>query len=482
MMAAWLGDIIPELVLASAVVVLLPMGPFLPARHKGAATWLAVAALLAAGAATVPLLGTAPHASFDGTYAVDPFAAYFKLAAIAATAIVLLVTRGHFRGGPHEGDVPTLLVLACLGIVGLAASQDLVLIALFITLVTVVSYVLAGIAKEDVRGAEGALKLLLFGAVAMGVMFYGMTLLYGLTGTLNLLEIARRLPGSSPVAAAVALVFVLAGYGFKVTLTPFHFWAPDVYQGAPTPISAYLSVAPKAAGLAVLVRTLAVGVPAEFEAWRPLIAVLAAVTMTVGNLAALRQTNLKRLLAYSSIAQVGYLLMGVAALGRDVLALQGVLVYFTVYVVMNLAAFLTVAAIGRALGSDEMEQYAGLGRAMPGAALALAISLLALAGFPPMGSYVGKAMLFAAAMRAELVWLAIAGALNSAISLFYYARVLEAVYLRRGDGEARAAPGYRVPAATTLAVSIAGLATLLAGVIPQPLLALARQASRILDR
>jgi NADH-quinone oxidoreductase subunit N len=479
-MAGWLAGIVPELVLAGAVTLLLPLGSFLPPRYRGASTWLALFALLAAAVASVPLLRGTPHAVFDGTYAVDPFAVFFKFMAIAATGLVILVTHGHFRGRPHEAHVPTLLLLTCLGLVALAASQDLVLIALFLTLVTVGSYTLVGIAKEDARAAEGALKLFLFGSAAAAVMFYGMTLLYGLTGSLNLIEIAGLLPQASRVTAGVSLAFVLVGYGFKVTLAPFHLWAPDTYQGAPTPIAAFLSVGPKAAGLAVLLRTLAVAVPGGVVEWSGWIAGLAALTMSLGNLVALRQTDMKRLLAYSSIAQAGYLLMGVAAYGRDPLAVPGMLAYLAVYVVMNLGAFLIVAAVGRTTGSDEIRSYAGLARRMPFAALVLAVTLLALAGIPPMGSYVGKAMLFAAAIGAGYAWLAVVAAVNTAISIVYYLWVLEAAYLKPTGVAIPTDEHPIVPPATQIAIALAGAATLLLGILPQPLLTLAERASSML--
>lgn len=488
-MSAWLADIVPELVLAAAVVVLLPLAPSLPERRRSLITWLALAALAAAGVAAMPLLGGPARDTFDGTYAVDPFAAFIKLVAIVATMLVLLTTRAHFRGSPREADVPTMLLLACLGIVGLAASQNLALIALFLTLVTVASFVLTGIAKEDRLAAEGALKLFLFGSVAAAVMFYGMSLLYGLTGTLQLPEIAARLPTAPRVAAIVALALVIAGYAFKVTLVPFHLWVPDTYQGAPTAITAFLSVAPKAAGIAVLLRTLALASPNEVAISPQWMAALAALTMTLGNLLALRQTNVKRLLAYSSIAQAGYLLMGIAALERSSLAVPGLLVYLAVYVAMNLAAFLAVAAVGRATGSDEMPRYAGLAGLFPMTALALALSVVALAGIPPMASYVGKAMLFLAAMDAGLAWLAWIAAANSALSLYYYARLLEVMYLRgsfaAADGAAIVGtPGepsaIRAEPATLAVSAVAATVTLLLGIVPQPLVALAEQASVLL--
>ena len=479
-MAGWLGEIVPELILAGAVTLLLPLGSFLSERYRRANTWLALLALLAAAAASVSLLDEIPHAVFDGTYAIDPFAGFFKLIAITTTALVILTTHDHFRGRPHEAHVPTLLLLTCLGLVALAASQDLILISLFLTLITIGSFTLVGIAKESALAAEGALKLFLFGSAAAAVMFYGMTLLYGLTGSLNLIEIAERLPTGPGVTAGVALAFLLVGYGFKVTLAPFHLWAPDTYQGAPTPIAAFLSVGPKAAGLAVLFRTIAVAVPGEAAAWPIWMAALAALTMSVGNLIALRQSDMKRLLAFSSIAQAGYLLMGIAAYGRDPLAIPGMLTYLAVYLVMNLGAFLVVAAIGQTIGSDDLRHYAGLARRMPFAAAVLAVTLLALAGIPPMGSYVGKAMLFAAVIGAGFTWLAVVAAVNTAVSVVYYLRVLEAAYLQPASGIASSGESREALTATVSAVAVAAAATLLLGIVPQPLLALAERAALIL--
>lgn len=475
MMNAWLLAIMPEIILAASVVLLLPLGPLLPARHRSLSTWLALGALAAAAVTSVPLAGRAPRSVFDGVYAVDLFAIFFKFIALATTALVLLVTRDSFRGRRHEASVPTLLVLTCLGLVTLAASQSLVLIALFLALITVGSYVLVGIAKEERLATEGALKLFLFGSVATMTMFYGMALLYGLTGTLILAEIASALPAAPRIATAVALAFILAGYGFKVTLVPFQFWAPDTYEGAPTAIAAFLSVGPKAAGLAVLLRTLAVAAPAAIPTWTLWTAIVAALTMTAGNLLALRQSNVKRLLAYSSIAQAGYLLMGIASYGRDPLAVPGMLFYLAAYLAMNLAAFLTVAAIGSALGSDDVARYAGLGRRMPAAAFALTVSLLALAGIPPMASFIGKAMLFGAALGARLEWLAVVAAVNTAISLVYYVRVLDYMYLRPEGNGASGRTYTPFPLSTTIAVVIASVLTLALGIFPQPLAGLLAQ-------
>ncbi len=477
MMGAWLADIVPELMLATLVLVLLPIGPFLPQARKGWTTWLALAGLAVAGAVSLRMLAWPSRTIFMDTYVVDPFAVYFKLFAIVSTALVLLATHGHFRGRPHEGDVPAILLLTCLGLVGLAASQDLALIALFVQLVTVGSYILVGVAKEDRRATEGALKLFLYSASAGVVMIYGMTLLFGLTGTLRLPELAAHLPAAPVLTVVAALGLVIVGYGYKITIAPFHTWAPDTYQGAPTPIAGYLSVGPKAAGIAVLLRTLVVALPGSLGNWPEIMAGLAALTMTVGTVLALRQTSVKRLLAYSSIGQVGYVLVGVAAAGRDPLAVPGMLLYLLVYLFMNLGAFLAVEAVERQVGSDELPQFAGLGRRLPVAAAVLSVCLLALAGFPPFGSFVGKTMLFGAAIGAGWTWLAVVMGLNTALSLFPYVRVLEPMYLRPApDGQLT-----KEPVLLRIALVVLVVGTVASGVLPQPWLAFAHRTAELLS-
>lgn len=470
-----LWAIIPELILSSMILILLPLGSFLPGARKEVSTWLAFGGLMAAGAASAFMLPWPAQPVFLDTYAVDPFAVYFKLFSIAATAFVLLATHSHFRGQAHAAQVPTLLILTCLGMVGLAASQDLALIALFIQLVTVGSYILVGIAKSDRRATEGAIKLFLFSAAAGAVMLYGMSLLYGLTGTLRLPELATRLTQMPLLVVSAALGLLLVGYGFKITLVPFHAWAPDTYQGAPTPVAGFLAVGPKAAGLAVLLRTLTVSFPDNLGDWAEVVAILAAITMTVGNLFALLQTSVKRLLAYSSIGQAGYLLVGVAAAARDELAVPGLLLYLSVYLFMNLGAFLAVDAIERQAGSDDLDHFAGVGKRLPISAGTLTLSLLSLAGFPPFGGFIGKTVLFGAAMGAGWVWLALIMGANTALSLYYYVRVIEPIYLRSSTEAAVE----KEPAALRFALIGLVFGTVMTGVLPEFWMELANRASMV---
>jgi NADH-quinone oxidoreductase subunit N len=471
-----LWAIVPELTIAGLILLLLPLGPFLPPNRKYITTWIALGGLVIVALESARMLFFATQPIFLDTYAVDQFAVFFKLFAVAATAFVLLATQSHFRGRPHESEVPALLLIVCLGIMGLAASQDLALIALFIQLVTVGSYILVGIAKEHRSATEAAFKMFLFSSTVGAMMIYGMVLLFGLTGTLRLPEMATKLPAMPVVTAIAAFLLILAGYGFEVTLVPFHTWAPDTYQGAPTPIAGFLSVGPKAAGLAVLLRTLVVAFPHNLGYWAEILAVLAAITMTVGNIFALRQNSLKRLLAYSSIAQVGYILVGIAAAERSSLAIPGALLYIAIYLFMNLGAFLAADAIERQLQSDDIAKLAGLGRRLPLTAAVLAVCLLSLAGFPPFGGFIGKTYLFGAALGAGWTWLAIVMLGNVAVSLFYYVRVLEPLYLH----SLPAKPLRKEPVALRFVLLVLGLGTLMSGVLPQAWVFLATHGASLL--
>ena len=471
-----LWAIVPEMTLGLLVLLLLPLGAYLPPKRKFLATTIALIGLGAVAVESLLMLSFRMQPIFIGTYAVDSFSVYFKLFAVVTTAFVLLATESHFKGQPHEGEVPSLLLLTCLGIMALAASQNLALIALFIQLVTVGSYILIGIAKESRLATESALKMFLFSAAVGAVMIYGMVLLFGLTGTLDLPQLAAKLSAVPVITTVAAFCLILVGYGFEVTIVPFHTWAPDAYQGAPTPIAGFLSVGPKAAGLAVLLRTLYVAFPHNLGHWAELIAVLAAVTMTVGNVFALQQTSVKRLLAYSSIGQVGYLLVGVAAAQRSPFAIPGMLLYLAVYLFMNLGAFLAVDAVERQIGSDDLTKFAGLGRRLPLSAVVLAVSMLALAGFPPFGSFVGKVMLFNAALGGGWVWLAIVMLLNICLSLFYYVRVLVPLYLRPSQEKSL----QREPQPLRIALLLLGIGSLISGVLPQLWVVFASHASSLL--
>jgi NADH-quinone oxidoreductase subunit N len=313
----------------------------------------------------------------------------------------------------------------------MAGSADLIMLFLAIETTSIPLYILAGFFREDDKSTEAGFKYFLFGAMTSAVMLYGFSLLFGFTGTTSLYQLAGlfRTGGLPEISVIGAVLLILAGFGFKISAVPFHFWAPDVYEGAPTPVAGFLSTASKAAGFAVLIRVMLVVFPTSTHpTWVAVVAAIATASMTLGNTLALAQRkNIKRLLAYSSIAHAGYILIGVVSVSQ--LGVTSAVYYLFVYVITNLAAFGAVAIFFRVVGSDELEDYAGLSRRSPGLALAMLVSFLSLAGMPPLGGFIAKFLVFAAAIQAELVWLAVIGVVNSIIGLYYYLVVLKFVYL-----------------------------------------------------
>jgi NADH-quinone oxidoreductase subunit N len=392
-----------------------------------------------------------PQNLFNGLIANDAFASFFKWLFLASGMLtVLIAAPSRDLPAPRIGEFYALLTAVVLGMFLMASATDLLMMYMSIELVSMVSYVLAGYKRADRKGSEAALKYVIYGGVASGVMLFGMSYLYGLLGTTNLLEFSFRLAqlSTSPankLALVIAVVFVTAGLGYKVAAVPWHMWCPDVYEGAPTPFTAFLSVGPKAAGFAMALRFFysAMSGPAGAGGfadalagvpWPAVVGVLSAITMTLGNVTAIVQTNLKRLLAYSSIAHAGYTLMGLAALSQT--GMQGVMLYMLVYLVMNLGAFLVVIVVAQTTGSESIFEYRGLARRHPLAAVAFAIFLFSLTGIPPFAGFAGKWYLFMAVIERVggpgggwYATLAVIGALNTAVSLYYYARIIRAMFL-----------------------------------------------------
>jgi len=441
--------------------------------------FLTVGTLLVLGVAGVLLAmqSATPRGLFNGMIASDPFATFFKWLFLAAAALTVLIAARSTEFGRNQiGVFYPLLLSIVLGMFLMASATDLLMMYLAVELVSLVSYALAGYRQGDRKAAEAALKYVIFGGVASGIMLFGMSYIYGLAGTTSLLNLGTTLDsvalgaaGSSQtalrVALVVAVVFVLSGIGYKIASVPWHMWCPDVYEGAPTPFTAFLSVGPKAAGFALAIRffwSALAGAPLGTDQgavtdglaglpWPAIIGVLAAVTMTLGNLTAIVQTNLKRLLAYSSIAHAGYALMGLCA--ASIIGVQSVMIYLLVYLVMNLGAFLVVIVVAQATGSETIGDYKGLSRRHPLSAIAFAIVLFSLTGLPPFAGFTGKWYLFVAVLQNYSLpgggWyaaLAVIGALNSAVSLYYYLRIVRAMFLEAPVGEVTVRPhlGYQI--------------------------------------
>lgn len=382
----------------------------------------AVIGLLVAAGLAVPLLGT-ETAVFTGTYRVDALSLWAVLVLAPTTALCAVLARPEVGDTDREGTVYALLAFTALGAVALAGAGDLMFVVLGVLLSSLGSFALAAYPRDD-RATEGAMKFLVFGSVATSVMIFGLTYWYGATGSTLLSEL-RLLEGSS-LAAAFGLLAALVGLGYKASVAPFHFWAPDAYDGAPISVAAFLSIVPKVGaifGLAQVVRDLPEGPAAGALGWPLVVAALAVLSMTYGNLAALVQENVVRLLAYSSIAQAGYFLLGVVAFGRGNLALPSLVVFAAAYAAMNLGAFAVVVLAGR-----DLRDFAGLGRSRPVAGAAMVVFLISLVGIPPLAGFVGKLLLFGAAIEVGFTWLAVAAILNSVLSLAVYLRVVVPMY------------------------------------------------------
>jgi NADH-quinone oxidoreductase subunit N len=467
--------ILPELVLTAGSLVVLIADVLLP-RGSRALVWITLAALGATLASLVPFAGV-DQVVANGLIAVDGFAMFFKVVfLVAAIFTVLMSVRYLDIEGASPGEYYFLILCSTLGMMIMAGGIDLITSFIGLETMAVSFYILAGFIKPNQRSNEAAVKYFLLGAFSLGILLYGMSILYGLSGTTNLRTMAVEFASQERNPLIIlAVILVVAGLGFKIAAVPFHMWAPDVYEGAPTPITAFLSVGSKAASFAMLLRIFLEGLPSMNADWRLLFEALAIVTMTVGNFAALTQTNLKRMLAYSSIAHAGYLLMGVVAgTPRGVSAM---LIYLLVYAFMQLGAFAVILVMRRKdIVGDELKDFSGLHFRHPFAAFAMLVFMLSLGGIPPTAGFMGKLWLFGAAIDAGYVWLAIIGVLNSAVSLYYYLRIVVFMYLKKETTGSE--PTMDPLLGLTLGAALA--ATLILGVYPRLLFDLATASAQAL--
>jgi NADH-quinone oxidoreductase subunit N len=468
--------ILPELVLTGGALLLLIVDVLLPKAQRPALGWVTLVILAATLASLVPFESTHVEVA-HGLLAVDRFALFFKILFLVAAGITVLMSMPYLAvEGASPGEYYFLVLCATLGMMIVSGGIDLITIFIGLETMTVSFYILAGFIKPSQRSNEAAVKYFLLGAFSVGILLYGMSLMYGLSGTTSLRAMASAFAGQEHDPRLVlAVILVVAGVGFKIAAVPFHMWAPDVYEGAPTPITAFLSVGSKAASFAMLLRIFLEGLPAMSDKWRLLFYVLSIITMTVGNFAALTQTNLKRMLAYSSIAHAGYVLIGVVAgTPRGVTA---TLIYLLIYSFMQLGAFAVIVLMRRRdeIG-DELKDFSGLAFRNPFAAFAMLLFMLSLGGIPPTAGFMGKFWLFSAAVDAGYYWLALIGVLNSAVSLYYYIRVVVFMYLKKET--IGSVP--RTSPALALALAVAVVATLVLGVYPRLLFEVAEASARTL--
>lgn len=461
----------PELAMVGLALVIIVID--LITTRKEILPWVVLVGL-AVPAALVFSLSGRRESSFSNALVIDEYAVFFKLLLIFAAALVTLASVDYVKARVRwQGEYYAILLFATLGMMLLSSAGDLITIYIALELSSLSLCTLVCFLPRDTRSNEAAIKFLLLASFSSAVLLYGMALLYGLTGTTNLVGIGREIEGllGQPVMF-LTLALLLAGFGFKIAAFPFQMWAPDVYQGAPTPITAFLSVASKAAGFAVVMRffTTALG-PIESD-WRIMVAVLAALTMTVGNLMAFPQTDIKRLLAYSSIAHVGYVMVGLAAAAT--IGTSGVIYYLLAYAVTNMAAFFAVIAFSNQTGSDLIEDYSGLSARAPLLSLGLTLSFLSLMGMPITAGFVGKVYIFYGAYQQGLFWLVIVGVLNSFISMYYYVRVIRQMYL----GQAKDERPIRVTPSLFAAITVAVVGILVVAVLASPFIGVTTVAAR----
>jgi NADH-quinone oxidoreductase subunit N len=394
------------------------------------------------GGTIADLLYWPPQQLADALYVSDNLTNFFRIISSLTGIIVLLASFDYMRGRKFEGEFYALFLLAVAAMIMLTASTSLLMIFLALEFLSIVSYILTGYLRENKKSNEAAIKYFLFGAITSAIMLYGMSLFYGATASLNLGEIGRVITADTnyEVLALFAMGLILAGVGFKIALVPFHMWAPDAYEGAPTPVTAFLSVGPKVAGFAVLLRLVLQVIVVYKSDWVALFSLVAVLTMTLGNVIALAESNVKRLLAYSSIAQAGYMLIGVAGIsfsGNPLDGINAVLIYIAAYLFTNLGAFLVVIAIENKTGAVDISQYGGMIKRAPALAVLMVYFMLSLIGVPPTAGFIGKLFVFGSAIHAGLGWLAAIGVINSVISVFYYMRIVRPMFFDEAPADAQ---------------------------------------------
>ena len=437
----------PEILLIVFAAAVIILDLFIKNRDSHKVAYLSLIGLgctLVAVLITNSSIAESSLSLFWGMIRLDKFAIFFKVLLVLATAATILFSlRSDEIDVRLKGEYYALLLAVTLGMFLMASSTNLLMIFISLETVSLTSYILAGFLTHSPRSSEAAFKYITYGAVASGTMLFGLSLLFGMTGTGDLALISEKLPEAlaagdvTGLGLLISITFILAGIGYKIASVPFHMWSPDVYEGAPIPITAFLSVASKAAGFALFLRFFYSGFQAEGVLqsvdWTFLLAIVSALTMTIGNLAALPQQNVKRLLAYSSISHGGYLLMGGVLLTSE--GLSAILFYLVVYFFMNLGAFYVVVLIANESGSEMIESYRGLSSRAPFVAVAMSIFLVSLTGIPPVAGFFGKWLLFTAVISKGMYWLAFIGLLNSVVSLYYYARIFKAMFLESSEEE-----------------------------------------------
>jgi NADH-quinone oxidoreductase subunit N len=483
-------EIAISITLVAIVLVDLIMG-----NNKKFLPYIALIGLIAASIFVIEQFGVSAFgfkvAGTKGMVVVDSFGAFFKCIVLLATFLIIYFSVASDevkKSFDRLGEYYALIFGMILGMLFIISSADLILIYLSLELLSLSSYVLAGFTKTSLRNSEASLKYIIYGAISSGIMLFGISIIFGITGTTNLYAINSFIQTAqiNTLTFLLAGLLIFVGIGFKISAAPFHFWTPDVYEGAPIPITAYLSIASKAAGFALLIRFIQITfvksvdhngfwLLTSFIDWKSIIVLLSILTMTLGNFAALWQDNLKRMLAYSSIAHAGYLLLGLAVMSNE--GITAILIYFGVYAFMNLGAFFVVMLIANKIGSEDIDDYKGLGYKMPFLGISLGIFLISLTGIPPTAGFIGKLYLFMALIDAKMVTLAFIALINSVVSLYYYIRVLKNMYLIRPEGEITT---FKVSTSNVIITLVLLIPVLVLGIYFTPLVDLANKSLALL--
>ena len=469
-----LGPILPEFILAVGALVLLMIGAFRGERSAALITELTV---LVIGAALVIDVATPSHDTlmFNGSFLDDPFSRFMKALALTGSLVTLIMSIGFLRReGIDRYEFPVLVVLSTLGMMLLISANSLIALYLGLELMSLALYVLAAFHREDSRASEAGLKYFVLGALSSGMLLYGASLVYGFAGTVTFPGIAAAIQGHAQIGIVFGLVFLTAGLAFKMSTVPFHMWTPDVYEGAPTPVTAFFATAPKMAAVAVTMRVMTTAFPGIVPQWQQLIVFISIASMALGSFAAIGQTNIKRLMAYSAIGHMGFALVGLAA-GTEA-GIHGVLIYVAIYLVMTLGTFAAILAMQRdGTNVETIVDLSGLGTTRPAMAFFLAMLMFSLAGIPPLAGFFAKFYVFQAAVQANLYGLAVLGVLSSVVAAFYYLRIVKMMYF-----DAPVAAFDRPNASISIVLGAASLATLLFWVYPGPVVDAATAAARSL--
>ncbi len=466
--------LIPEMFVATMAMAILMLDLFLPKEKKVWNGYLAILTCIAAAGLTLLVGSTESVTAFYGFFVLDPFASYAKLLIYAGTALAMILSLDYIKEEFGVGEYYVLMLFAMLGMMIMASSPNFVTMYLGLELMALCTYVLVAFQRDVLRSTEAGLKYFILGSLASGILLYGISFLYGVSGSFDFSTVGSGIAHSGSAAhfaVLLGLVLVIAGLAFKISLAPFHMWTPDAYEGAPTPITAFMSVAPKVAGLVILIRVLADALPSLQVEYVTVFSWLAVLSMAVGNLAAIAQRNIKRMLAYSTVGHIGFIMLGVIAGNADGYA--GVLVYMTIYLFMSMGAFAVIVLMNReGIQGELLDDFAGLSKVRPGYALAMGLYLFSLAGIPFLGGFWAKYVVFIAAIESGHLYLAIIALLFSVVGAFYYIRVVKYIYF----DEQRADFNFVENRLMQAAVAVTAIAVVAIGIYPQPVIDICKAA------